>query len=116
MLQGENNKKEKSIMNLTHLKDQLANSLEKRESTIEDQKREIAELNSIYEKTSEDLKKRLQDLSNEYLEKKIEYEKQAALREQEIEFNSRKVKELEHQVDNSMKQAEERFKSFKEDK
>lgn len=39
LLQTENNKKEKSIMSLSHLKEQLTTSLEKREAALEDMKR-----------------------------------------------------------------------------
>jgi|JI6StandDraft_1071083.scaffolds.fasta_scaffold03252_14 chromosome segregation ATPase len=92
-LQTENNKKEKTIMSLSHLKEQLTTSLEKREAAIEDLKREAADLKASFEKASEDLKKRYQELSSEYLEKKIGYEKSIALAGQEKEFLEKKVKE-----------------------
>ena len=80
-------------MSLSHLKEQLTTSLEKREAAIEDLKREAADLKASFEKASEDLKKRYQELSSEYLEKKIGYEKSIALAGQEKEFLEKKVKE-----------------------
>jgi SMC interacting uncharacterized protein involved in chromosome segregation len=47
-LQVENNKKEKTIMSLSHLKEQLTTSLEKREAAIEDLKREAADLKAFF--------------------------------------------------------------------
>lgn len=84
-------------MTLTHAKEQLTTSLEKREAAIEDLKRESADLKATYDKAIEDYKKRNQDLSNEYLERKIGYEKTNALLQQENDFYSKKVKDLERE-------------------
>lgn len=88
-------------MTLTHSKDQLETTLEKKEALVEEQRREITDLRTNYEKTTDDQKKKYQELSNEYLEKKIEYEKSIALKTQESEYNSRKAKDYERQLETS---------------
>lgn len=102
-------------MTLTHLKEQLNTSLEKREAAIEDLKREAADLKASFEKASEDLKKKYQDLSSEYLEKKIGYEKVIALAMQEKDFLEKKVREQSELLESQNRGYEERLRSGKEE-
>ena len=101
LLQNDNNNREKSIMSLTHAKEQLETTLEKRQALVEEQKREILDLRVNSEKTIEDHRRKYQELSNEYLEKKISYEKSIALISQESEYNARKVKDTERQIESN---------------
>lgn len=47
-------------MTLTHSRDQLETTLEKKEATLEEQKKEIYDLKSNFERTNDELKKKYQ--------------------------------------------------------
>lgn len=47
-------------MTLTHSRDQLETTLEKKEATLEEQKKEIIDLKSNYEKTTDEQKRKYQ--------------------------------------------------------
>ena len=52
---------------------------------------------------------RLQKLSDEYLEKKVEFNRELALSKQQNEFLNKKIEELQKQVDDVTKRYEEKL-------
>jgi hypothetical protein len=52
-------------------------------------------------------------LSDEYLEKKVEFNRELALSKQQNEFLNKKIEELQRQVDDVMKRYEEKLSKIK---
>lgn len=68
-----------------------------------------------WQKKAEDLKKKYQVLSDEYLDKKISYEKESALVSQQNSFLNSKVNDLIQQVDFLHNQQEEKVKAIRQE-
>eukprot|EP01017_Pseudomicrothorax_dubius_P004498 TRINITY_DN1091_c0_g1_i1.p1 TRINITY_DN1091_c0_g1~~TRINITY_DN1091_c0_g1_i1.p1 ORF type:complete len:1158 (-),score=548.27 TRINITY_DN1091_c0_g1_i1:121-3594(-) len=103
-------KKEKEIFALGQRKEHLEASIAKKETTIEALKRDLAEERSSLTEKLEEAKAKLQRVNDEYLEKKIEYGRDLALSQQQIEFQNRKITELQKSVEDMITRYEEKLR------
>lgn len=111
-LTRELNNKDNDLINLTQKYEDLLKNAGIKEETIEKIKEELANEKNENSNKLEELKKKNQSISSEYLEKKIEYEKNAALSHQQIEFLNNRVGELQRVLDENMKLANEKIGKF----
>lgn len=103
------NNKDNDLINLTQKYEDLLKNAGIKDEMIEKVKGELGNEKNENANKLEDLKKKNQGISSEYLEKKIEYEKNAALSHQQIEFLNNRVGDLQRVLDENMKLANEKI-------
>jgi chromosome segregation ATPase len=113
-LSNEMNRKEKEVMLVTVKKEQLEDSyrekvelIERNRLQYENEKKELVERVNLYQS-------KVQTISDELWSNKGAFEKDIALKQQEIEYNLKKINELQSQIDDINKNYEERIQIVKE--
>jgi chromosome segregation ATPase len=108
------NKKEKEIMLLTVKKEQLEESYREKQEALERIRAQFEiEKKELNEKMNAHIQKN-QSLNDELWSNKVVYDRTLALKEQEIEFDLKKIGELQAQIDDINRNYDERVQLAKE--
>jgi len=108
------NKKERENAVLTVKKEHLENDLTKLHKNIENLKLEFDSERKSFEEKYNNLQNKYQQQYDELLFKKGEFSRELALRQQEIEFQNRKIADLQNNIDDLNNKYEEKIRAFRE--
>ena len=95
----EHQKKEKDLIGLLNRREQLENAIRKREGQLEALKNEIGEERKAMAEKLDQMRTKYQELNDEYLEKKIWFEKELALQNQQNDFSYKKIDDQKKQIE-----------------
>jgi len=115
VLTQEVSKKDREIFALSQTKEHLEVNSMKKEAMLERTRKELSDEKSSLNDALEASRVKLQKLSDEYLEKKVDFNRELALSKQQNEFLNKKIEELQRQVDEVMKRYEEKLRVQKEE-
>eukprot|EP01022_Parablepharisma_sp_SALTPOND_P026536 TRINITY_DN64349_c3_g1_i1.p1 TRINITY_DN64349_c3_g1~~TRINITY_DN64349_c3_g1_i1.p1 ORF type:complete len:1293 (-),score=318.68 TRINITY_DN64349_c3_g1_i1:5706-9584(-) len=115
--------KEKQVTNLENKVEGLKAEIERKEKSIEEWKREKTEEKNALVERLENLKVKNQQISDEYMQKKLEFNKETALATQHVtsfvhqfsqaEYQASKIKELQVQNEELIAKYEEKLQTQK---
>jgi len=114
-LTQEASKRDREIFSLSQVKERLESSSAKKEANFEKVKNELTNEKNALAQKLEETKIKLQSLNDEFLERKVESNREIALSQQQNEFLNKKIEELQKQLDEVMKRYEEKLKIMKEE-
>lgn len=113
-LQFNKNEMEKTILSLTHERDQFRSQSQKQSIEIEEMKSYNNNLTDRYEKTKSSLEERLKDSQDKYMKEKSKFDTENALLQQKKDFAEQKIAEIEKDLKLTKEREFEQMKALKD--
>ena len=113
-LANETSAKDRELTSLTYKKEQLESALTSKEVELEDFKEQYEKEKNVLNSRLETAKQSYQKISDEYTLKKSDFKREIALAQQEIEFKTKRVEDLDKSLQDSEERYNEAIKSLKD--
>lgn len=113
-LANESSVKDRELTSLGYKKEQLESQLSAKESELEDFREQYDKEKTVLTSRLESAKQSYQKILDEYTLKKNDFKREIALAQQEIEFKSKRVEDLEKSLQDSEERYNEAIKSLKD--
>jgi membrane-bound ClpP family serine protease len=96
-------------------REQLDTIIAGKEKEVEELKEEMAKERAMMIERLEDAKTKNQSIADEFIQKKNDYKREIALTTQHIEFQAKKITDLERALEEANKRYNEKLKSLKDE-
>ncbi|OMJ93442.1 hypothetical protein SteCoe_3558 [Stentor coeruleus] len=113
-LANESSTKDRELTSLGYRKEQLESQLASKEAELEDFKEQYDKEKTVLNSRLETAKQNYQKINDEYTLKKNDFKREIALAQQEIEFKTKRVEDLEKSLQDSEERYNEALKSLKD--
>ena len=109
------NTKDRAITTLENYKDSVTSTLQQKDKQLETLRVEFSHERTEFSEKLSSLKKKYEKKEDELTQKKIEFERDAALQKQSIVFTEQKAQDLQAQLDKTVSRYEDRIKIDREE-
>jgi hypothetical protein len=108
-------RKERQVTTLENQKESLTQQLHQREKALQEARQEMLAEKAEMNDKIEALRAKNSETLDELTQRKIEFEREKALKTQQLQFQEQRITELSRQVEDTIRRYEERLRNERED-